>query len=80
MQQTRNEFTLHPLPQTQLNRRSRGRLLQAYGGNLAALFLDLAAALRKTRCFRVRVDPVDKTADLVSGIVEAGIESGPDDD
>lgn len=48
-----------------LNRRSGGRLLSRYEGSVAALFVDLAGALRDASCFRVRVGGRTATADLI---------------
>lgn len=48
-----------------LNRRASGRLLASYGGLLAGLYLDLAAALRDADCWRVEVGRAAATADLI---------------
>jgi hypothetical protein len=53
-----------------LNRRPGGRLLERYGGRLAALFLDLAGALRQAACHRISVGPCRETADLIEQLVE----------
>lgn len=52
-----------------LNRRGVGRLAQRYGGDGTALFLDLAAALRDARCWRVGVGHFGETADLIQRLV-----------
>jgi len=47
------------------NRRPRGRLMQAYGGDTTGLFLDVAAALASARCYRLQVGNFESTANLL---------------
>ena len=52
-----------------LNRRSGGRLLAGYGGSLARVFVDLAGALSRAHCWRVRVGGCAETADLIERLI-----------
>ncbi|MCP3981344.1 MAG: hypothetical protein GY716_18760 [bacterium] len=51
-----------------LNRRDGGRLFERYGASIAALFLDLAAALRDASCWRVRVGRYEDTVNLIGSL------------
>ena len=51
-----------------LNRRSEGQLLSRHGGNVTALFLHLAGALRETSCWSVSVGGCAETADLIESL------------
>jgi hypothetical protein len=52
-----------------VNRRPNGRLMHRYGGQIAALFLDLAGALRHASCHRIRVGDLAETADRIEDLV-----------
>lgn len=54
-----------------LNRRGGGKLLERFGGSVAALFVDLAGALSQARCFRVRVGERAATAALLEELSRA---------
>jgi hypothetical protein len=54
-----------------LNRRPGGRLLASYGGRLTGLFLDLAAVLHETECWRVQVGRAAATADVIESLTGA---------
>ena len=52
-----------------LNRRRGGRLLARHGGSLARVFVDLAGALSRARCWRVRVGGCAETAALIERLI-----------
>lgn len=52
-----------------LNRRPGGALLDRYRGDNVALVLDLAAALRSTRCWTIRPGTLGRTADTIEAII-----------
>ncbi len=52
------------------NRRPRGRLMQAYGGDTTGLFLDVAGSLDCARCFRLQVGNFEATANLLEELVK----------
>jgi hypothetical protein len=62
-----------------LNRRSTDRLMERYGGNVTALFLDLASALRNASCWSVRGGRYDETVGLLWSLIRNRRESGSDD-
>ena len=47
------------------NRRRRGALMQAYNGDTTRLFLDVASALARARCYRLNVGNFESTANLL---------------
>jgi hypothetical protein len=47
------------------NRRRRGALMQAYNGDTTRLFLDVASALSRARCYRLNVGNFESTANLL---------------
>lgn len=51
-----------------LNRRGGSRLLARYGNSVAALFLDLAGALREADCWQVAVGRCAETAELIQEV------------
>lgn len=53
-----------------LNRRAGGALVERYGGDLTALFLEVAGSLREAACWRLRVGELGPTADLVQELTE----------
>ena len=53
------------------NRRPRGRLMQAYGGDTTGLFLDVASALSSATCHRLQVGDFDATADLLEDLARS---------
>ncbi|HXV74958.1 MAG TPA: hypothetical protein VD788_01465 [Candidatus Polarisedimenticolaceae bacterium] len=61
---TRREAALSLCREIQ-NRRPRGRLMQSYGGDTTALFLDVAERLAPARCHRLEVGALRPTADLI---------------
>ncbi len=52
-----------------LNRRPGGRLLERFGGNETRLFLELAQALRRADCWRLRVGDHIQSADLIEATI-----------
>jgi len=60
-----------------LNRGARSRLLANYGGDAAGIFVDLAAALRDTPCWRVRAGEIVETATLIEKIVASDRPARP---
>ncbi len=54
-----------------LNRRPGGALLQRLGGDLTALFFELAGALAGVRCYRLHPGPLAETAERIEGALQA---------
>lgn len=52
-----------------LNRRRSSRFLARYGGDTAALFLDLAGVLRDVGCWRVTLGRFEATAEAIASLV-----------
>jgi hypothetical protein len=56
------------------NRRARGRLMQSYRGDTTALFLDVAASLSGSPCWRLEVGRFDATADILERLIHGKLE------